>query len=111
MKRVLAAVLAAVMLIILCACGSSSVVGKWIFGVNTYEFREDNTVSISISSALNYEGTYEVDGDKIIITANTLLGEKTVELTYSLDGDTLKLEGDITFSGVVMQMEFAKEKK
>ncbi len=111
MKKILTALLALVMTVLLCACGSGSIVGKWAFGVNTYEFKDDNTVSISLNGALNYDGTYEVDGDKITVTVSGMLGEKTEELTYTLKGDTLTLTGDVTMTGGAdVTLEFAKVK-
>lgn len=108
MKKILALALVLVMGLMLCACGSDSVIGKWAFGVNTYEFKEDNTVSISLNGALNFDGTYAVEGDKITLKVSGLTGEKTEELTYSIDGDTLKLEGDVTLTGVDTSLEFTK---
>ncbi len=109
MKKILAVALALVMTVSLCACGGSdSVVGKWAFGGNTYEFKEDNSLSVSINGTLNYDGTYEIDGDKITVNVSGMLGEKTEELTYSLKGDTLKLDGDVTLTGADMSLEFTR---
>lgn len=100
MKKLLICLLIIATLFSAVSCGSKSIIGKWMFGVNSFEFREDNTVSVSISGMLNYDGTYTVEDDKIIITAVGLLGMETVEeFTYSLDGDSLTLTGDITFAG------------
>ena len=112
MKKFLVIALALVMTFTFCACaGSGSLVGKWAFGVNTYEFKEDNTVSISVNSTLNYDGTYEVSGDTIVVKVSGMLGEKTAELTYSLKGDTLKLDGDVTLIGTNMSLEFTRVKE
>lgn len=108
MKKILALVIALMLTVLLCACGSDSIVGKWAFGVNTYEFKEDNSLSISINGALNYDGTYEINGDKITINVSGMLGEQTEELTYSLKGDTLKLEGDVTLTNSDMSLEFTR---
>ena len=93
------------------ACGSKSIVGKWAFGANTFEFRDDNTVSISVNGALNYSGTYVVEDNKIIITTNGLFGAVTREFEYSLKGKTLTITGDITFmGGANMTLELEKQK-
>lgn len=110
MKKIFALMLAILMTLSICACASRSVVGKWVFGGNTYEFKEDNSVSISINGALNYDGTYEIDGDVITVQVSGLLGEITEDLTYSVKGDTLKLEGDVTLTGTDMSLEFVKVK-
>ncbi len=109
MKKVLALALVVVMGLMLCACGSNSVVGKWVFGGTSYEFKDDNTVSISLNGALNFDGTYEVDGDKITVEVSGLTGDKTEELTYSIDGDSLTLEGDVTLTGADTTITFEKE--
>ena len=77
---------------------SDIVVGKWAFGINLIEFKDVENVSLNVNT-LNYVGTYTIEGDKIIMTVNTILGERTGEFTYSLDGDKLTLKGDITFMG------------
>lgn len=112
MKKILAMLLAIAMMVMLCACGGGgSIIGKWAFGVNTFEFNEDNTVSISVNGALNYDGTYEVAEDKITVTVTGLTGEQTEEFTYELKGDTLTLTGDITLSGGVdTTIDFTKAK-
>ena len=111
MKKFLAIALTAVMLFSLAACGGKSIVGKWAFGANSFEFRDDNTVSISVNGALNYDGTYTVEEDKILVTTTDLLGqEKVTEFTYSLDGKTLTLTGDITLMGApAVTLDFAKQ--
>lgn len=111
MRRILAAILMVAMLLTLVACGGKgSIVGKWAFGVNTYEFKDDNTVNVSINGTLNYEGTYEVAEDTIILKVSGLMGEMTKELTYELKGKTLKLTGDVTLSnGVSSTLEFTRQ--
>ncbi len=100
MKRILVVLLIISMLFSLVACGTgNSVVGKWAFGINTFEFKDDNTVSISVNAVLNYDGTYTVEKDKITVTATGVTGEVSEEFTYSLSGDTLTLTGDITLMG------------
>ncbi|MGI6265165.1 MAG: DUF5640 domain-containing protein [Acutalibacteraceae bacterium] len=108
MKKALVCVLALVMVISLVACSGGSIVGKWAFGVNTYEFREDNTVSVSINNTLNYDGTYTVDGDKVTLTVKGLIGEQTVDLTWSVKGSTLTLTGDVTLSGASSTLTFER---
>jgi len=114
MKKLLICLLIIATLFSAVSCGSKSIIGKWMFGVNSFEFREDNTVSVSvsISGMLNYDGTYTVEDDKIIITAVGPFGMETVEeFTYSLDGDSLTLTGDITFvGGADTTLTFEKQK-
>ena len=111
MKKFLAVALALIMTLSLCACGKNSIIGKWSFGGNTYEFKEDNSVSISLNGTLNFDGTYELDGDKITVEVSGMLGEKTEELTYSLKKDTLTLEGDVTLTGSNVSLEFTRVKE
>ena len=94
------------------SCGSKSIIGKWAAGGNSFEFRKDDTVSVSISGALNYDGTYTVDGDKIIVTVVGLFGMEMVEeFTYSVDGNSLTLTGDIYFvDGASTTLTFEKQK-
>lgn len=109
MKKIVAMVLALVMMFTLAACSGGSIEGKWAFGGTTYEFKEDSKVSISVNGALNYDGTYTMEGDKLTVTVNGLLGEQTEELTYELKGDTLTLTGNVTFTGSNMTLEFARQ--
>lgn len=109
MKKMLTGLLAIVMLLAFTACSGGSIIGKWVFGGVSYEFRDDNTVSVSINGALNYDGTYEINGDKVTVTVEGLLGEQTEEFTYKINGDTLTLEGDIAFSGTSTSIDFTKE--
>lgn len=110
MKKILAIALTLILVISLAACASESLVGKWVFGGNTIEFTEDGKVSVNVNGTLNYDGTYEVEGDKIVMTVSTMLGEKTEEFTYTLKGKSLTLNGDITFmGGVAAEMPFEKQ--
>jgi len=110
MKKILAIALTLILVVSLAACASESIVGKWVFGGNTIEFTEDGKVSVNVNGALNYDGTYEIDGDKIVMTVSTMLGEKTEEFTYTLKGKSLTLNGDITFmGGVAAEMPFEKQ--
>ena len=44
MKKILALLLATLMLLSFVACGGSkSVVGKWVFGGTSFDFKDDNT--------------------------------------------------------------------
>ena len=111
MKKVIAIALSFIMLLSFAACGAKSVVGKWVFGGVSFNFKDDTNVSISANGALNYDGTYVIEGDKIIVTAKGMLGDVTEEFTYSLKGDTLTLTGDVTLmGGVDTTVEFKKQK-
>lgn len=94
-EKFFAVLCVAMMVLSVVACGSQSLTGKWAFGVNTYEFKDDDTVSISISGVLNYNGTYTTDGDKLTVTVSGLTGETTKEFTYQISGKTLSLTGDV----------------
>jgi len=107
MKKLLALFLAVGMLLSLAACGGG-IEGKWQFGGCTYEFKEDNKISVKVNGVMNYDGTYEIDGDVLTVKASGTLGDVEEELKYSLKGGTLTLEGDVTFSGSDVTLEFAK---
>ena len=111
MKKLISIVLLIAMLLCFVACGSKSIVGTWTFGVNTFEFRDDNTVSISINGMLNYNGTYVVEDNTITITTQNILGMSvTKDFEYSLSGKTLTITGDVMFTGSNMSLELQKQK-
>ena len=100
MKKIICVALCALMVLSLVACGGSkSVVGKWAFGVNTFEFNDDGTFAASCNGMEN-SGTYTAEDGKITMTYKSLIGqETTTELTYELSGSTLKLTGDVSLMG------------
>ncbi len=110
MKKLLALVMAVGMFFSFVACGGGSIQGKWTFGGCIYEFKEENKLSVSVNGALNYDGTYEIDGDVINVKVKGMMGDVEEELKYTLKGDTLTLEGNVTFTGSDVTMEFAKAK-
>jgi len=99
MKKVLCLVCCVVMVFALASCSGKSIVGKWEFGANTYEFNKDGTFTSSFNG-ISTSGTYEAEDGKIALTYTGLLGlSKTVDLTYTLNGDKLSLTGDISLLG------------
>ncbi len=107
--KVLALTMAIILLAVpLISCSGGSLTGKWVFGGTSYEFKEDNKVSVSLNG-LNYEGTYETEGKTLKITVTGLVGDTvTKELTYSIKGKELTLKGDVTFTGTDLEITFAK---
>ena len=99
MKALKAAVsvLVVLSLVGLVACGGgggdgSAIVGKWegdmegMAGV--FEFTSDNKLIMTVEAVgASLEGTYRVDGDKLIMS---LMGEDN-EATYKIDGNTLTI--------------------
>lgn len=89
MKRILFALLAAILCFSLCACGGDpKPEGKYkdALGATTLEFDGD---TLTISTALTGEadsGEFEMDGDKIIID-----GEEA--MTYDAENDTINFMG------------------
>lgn len=111
MKKVLAIALSVFMLLSFAACGAKSVVGKWVFGGVSFNFKDDTNVSISANGALNYDGTYTIEGDVITVKAKGLMGEVTEEFKYSLKGDTLTITGDVSLmGGADTTLELKKQK-
>lgn len=74
----------------------NEVVGKWNESDYnyTYTFNADGTANINEGGALTVDGTYLVNKDESKIVITYLAQEEiTLELEYSLDGDTLVLNG------------------
>ena len=112
MKKMVCVLLCAFMVFGLVACGGTdSIKGKWVFGANTYEFNDDGTFT-SLFNGMSKNGTYEVEDGKITLSYTDLLGySTTTEFTYTLDGDTLSLTGDVSLLGAMsMTVEFTKSK-
>ncbi|MBR4439390.1 MAG: zinc-ribbon domain-containing protein [Clostridia bacterium] len=68
--------------------------GKWEdeYGLSSYEF-DDGDVTIG-ALGMNFEGTYEVDGDRLTITYEIMGYDTTLEYTFEVNGDELTLTDD-----------------
>lgn len=73
---------------------NNDIVGTWNESEYnfTYTFNEDGTAHVDEGGTLTVDGTYVVDDSKIVITY-LASEELTLEIEYSLDGDTLVLSG------------------
>ena len=114
MKKTVCILLLVFLALGLVACGTEStksIVGKWEFGANAYEFSEDGTFS-STFNGIGKTGIYTAEDGKITLSYTNLLGvETTTELTYTLKDKTLTLTGDISLLGSMsMTVEFTKSK-
>lgn len=114
MKKILCIILLAILTLGLVACGADSnksIVGKWEFGANVYEFKEDGSFS-SMFNGMGKAGTYTAKDGKITLSYTNLLGmDATTELTYTLKDKSLTLTGDISLLGSMsMTVEFTKSK-
>ena len=105
MKKIVAAVLVAVMVLGLCACSISSkaIIGTWknqttVLGVVTetvYTFNEDGTGNLS--NVVDMPFTYSFSDDKLLITMTVLGISTTEEYTYEFGVNKLTLtKGDET---------------
>lgn len=73
---------------------NKDIVGEWNesdYNI-TYIFNEDGTAHVNEGGTLTVDGTYVVDDSKITITY-LASQESTLDIEYSLDGDTLVLSG------------------
>ncbi|MDA1675257.1 MULTISPECIES: DUF5640 domain-containing protein [Bacillus cereus group] len=103
MKKSLLAISVFLLSIMLVACGGTDkeLIGKWednLAGVSTYDFKKDGTVSAEVIND-KIEGKYTADGKVITIK----IGEKEIELPYSIKGDKLTVTSngtDIEFGRV-----------
>lgn len=101
MRRVIACLLIAVMLVGLCACGLQQmrVVGTWkhkssVLGVateTTYVFESDGTGKKT--NVLDIPFTYSVSDGKLRITTSVLGIETTEEYSLSFDGSKMVMTG------------------
>lgn len=92
MKKQISILLSVVLtLVLFVSCGdpADKLVGKWE-GDESITFNDDGTVKI-IEEGLPLTGTYSVETEGEV-TLNFVLAEETYE--YSVDGDTLTLDGD-----------------
>lgn len=103
MKRLIAVLLAALMLLcLLTSCGSKSINGTWtrqytVLGVVNEEkfvFNGDGTGSITAALGIDVDMTYTVDGDKLAVTFKVLGIETTTEYVYEIKGEQLLLTAD-----------------
>ena len=65
--------------------------GRWEdeYGLSSYEF-DDGDCKIG-ALGMNFDGTYEVDGDHLTITYTVMGYDTTLEYTFEVNGDTLTL--------------------
>lgn len=99
-QRILAAVLALVMILSFAGCTTveastspNNIVGVWkdTYGLTKYQFQPDGKMKIQALNLGSFQGTYEIDGDHITIQYRILI--KNVKDTYQmkLEGNTLYL--------------------
>lgn len=89
-KSVVLLILAILISLLLTACGSTSLVGKWKdepTGMVTMEFLDNGTLHIYVREKLEATAAYKLDGDTITITAEGT--EK--KGAFKLEGDRLTL--------------------
>ena len=98
--KITACVLLAAMLLsvmVSCAGGSASIVGKWVAtveGIETsVEFNADGTGKMG-AMGMNFDMTYKADASKITVTISMMGMEETTEFTYKLNGNKLALTAD-----------------
>jgi hypothetical protein len=92
MKKIISILLSVIFVLTLfVSCGdpADKLVGKWE-GDESITFNDDGTVKV-IEEGLPLAGTYSVETEGEV-TLNFVLAEETYE--YSVDGDTLTLDGD-----------------
>ena len=121
MKKILAFALALVMILTLAACGSGNkkaIVGSWeltdgesaTFGLG-FTFEKDGTLTLGIPGLEDSDEyadvmkglgaimsmKYKIKSDSVIeVTMSALMGlggKETIEVSYSLNGDTLVFDG------------------
>lgn len=95
-KRRLLSVLLAVVLCatMLTACGGSRLDGTYRSkGVISQSFTFDGEQVTMSAFGMNASGTYQIDGDQIIITYNLLGQEYTWEQSFSQSGDVINIGG------------------
>lgn len=91
MKKATAVFMAALMLVLMCACGGNPIVGTWKYS----GFGEEITITFNKDGSgktSNGDETiafdYKADGDKLVISAE---GEES-DAEYSINGDTLAID-------------------
>ncbi|MBQ7171032.1 MAG: Ig-like domain-containing protein [Clostridia bacterium] len=106
---VLAALLIAVVLLFATGVfGGGSLIGKWAFGANHWQFNDDGTFSANINT-LNYEGTYTAEDGKLHIDTDFFGLKKSLDYDYAIKGKKLTLTGDVTLTGAgSMTLEYER---
>lgn len=74
--------------------------GKWEddYGLSSYEF-DDGDVTIG-ALGMEFEGTYEIDGNRLTITYEVMGYDTTLEYTFEVNGDELTLTDSSSSTGV-----------
>ncbi len=94
--------------ILFSSCSGESLVGKWAFGANTWQFNDDGTFFANINT-LNYTGTYTTDAGKLHIETDFFGLSKSLDYDYVIKGDRLALTGDVTLTGAgSMTLEYER---
>ena len=68
------------------------------YGLSSYEF-DDGDVTIG-ALGMTFDGTYEIDGDKLTITYEVMGYDTTLEYTFEVNGDELTLTDSSNSTGV-----------
>ena len=99
MKRIISALLAAVLLLLFAGCKSApqpepnQIDGVWkdSCGLTEYKFSSDGTMKMEALNLGSFKGTYRVQGSQITLRYKVVV--KNVKETYKfrVDGDTLYL--------------------
>lgn len=92
----LLSVLVAIILCVtmLTACGDSKLDGTYRSqGLISQSFTFDEDQVTMSAFGMNASGTYQIDGDQIIITYNLLGQEYTWEQSFSQSGNAIKIGG------------------
>ena len=94
-------VILAVFTLVSCSL-ESKIQGTWeetnnLLGVDIkteYTFNDDGTGKIKVAGELAVDMTYTVDGDTLTITTDMVITKSTETYKASIDGDTLTLVGE-----------------
>ena len=96
MKRRICSVVLSLVLVIgmLTACGGSKLNGTYHSqGLISQSFTFDGDQVTMSAFGINASGTYQIDGDQIIITYNLLGQEYTWEQSFSQSGKVINIGG------------------
>ncbi|MBQ4297741.1 MAG: hypothetical protein II771_05555, partial [Clostridia bacterium] len=106
---ILAALLIAVIVLFATGVfGGGSLIGKWAFGANHWQFNDDGTFSANVNT-LNYEGTYTAEDGKLHIDTDFFGLKKSLDYDYAIKGKKLTLTGDVTLTGAgSMTLEYER---
>lgn len=116
MRTVLAMMATLVALTVLAGCGGKSVVGKWDLAMSStdpqmgvglaamgtmkeaMEFKDDDSFAVTVVGN-TMEGTYKMDGNKVILAPKEGAPGLAKDLTLSEDGNTMTgTEGLVTMT-------------